>query len=72
MLIRRILAIALLLLGTLALVYRGFDYTKETHDAKLGPLELRVKEKDRVEIPTWVGVGLIVAGGALLLINKQK
>ena len=72
MVIRKILAIVLLLLGTLALIYRGFDYTKETHDAKLGPIEFRVKEKDRLEIPTWVGVGLIVVGGALLLIDRKK
>jgi uncharacterized membrane protein len=28
--------------GVLGLVYGGFSYTKETHGAKLGPIELSV------------------------------
>jgi hypothetical protein len=64
---RRILGVLLLAAGVLALVYRGFSYTRESHEARLGPLEFAVKEKERVEIPTWAGVLLVAAGGALLL-----
>jgi hypothetical protein len=60
--------VALLAAGILGLVYGGFTYTKDTHDAKIGPLELRVKDKERVNIPVWAGVGAIVAGGLLLLL----
>jgi TRAP-type C4-dicarboxylate transport system permease small subunit len=68
----RIAGIALVVAGILALVYGGFSYTTETHEAKLGPLELSVKEKKAVNIPVWAGVGAIVIGGALLLFGGRK
>jgi TRAP-type C4-dicarboxylate transport system permease small subunit len=67
----RIIAIALIALGALALVYGGFSYTKDTTAVKLGPVELSVKEKDTVNVPVWVGVGAIVVGGLLLVLRKQ-
>ena len=68
----KIAGIVLLVLGILALVYRGFSYTKETHEAKLGPLQVELKETDRVDVPTWAGVGLAVVGGCLLLAGSRK
>jgi hypothetical protein len=68
----KILGIVLLAAGILALVYRGFSYTKETHEANLGPLQLELKEKERVSVPTWAGVALAVAGGGLLLAGSRK
>ena len=66
----KILGIALIVLGALGLVYGSFTYTKETHDAKLGPIELSVKDKETVNIPVWAGLGAIVAGAALLFVRK--
>ena len=63
----KIIAVILIVAGTLGLVYGGFSYTKETHDAKLGPLELSVKEKQTVNVPAWAGVGAIAVGAILLL-----
>jgi len=68
----KLLGIALVAAGVLALVYKGFSYTEETHKAKLGPLELAVKEKERVSIPTWAGVVAIAAGAALLLVPGKR
>jgi hypothetical protein len=68
----KIAGIVLLAAGILALVYRGFSYTKETHEAKLGPLQVELKEKERVDVPTWAGVGLAVVGGGLLLMGARK
>jgi len=68
----KLLAIALITAGVLALVYGSFSYTKETHEAKLGPIEMSVKDKETVAVPVWVGVGAIVAGGALLLSGGRK
>jgi LPXTG-motif cell wall-anchored protein len=67
----RVVAIVLIIAGTLGLMYGGFSYTKETHDAKLGPIELSVREKQTVAIPVWAGVGAIAAGALLLLLRKK-
>jgi hypothetical protein len=68
----KLLAIALITAGILALVYGRFSYTRERHEAKLGPIELSVTDEDTVVVPVWVGVGAIVAGGALLLSGGRK
>ncbi len=68
----KLAGIVLIVAGVLALVYGGFSYTKETHEAKLGPIELAVKDKQTVNIPVWAGVGAIVIGGALLLLGGRK
>jgi len=67
----RMIAIVMLAAGILALVYGGFSYTKQTHDAKLGPLEFSVSENRRVNVPIWAGVALAVVGGGLLLSGKK-
>ncbi len=68
----RIVAILLIAAGVLGLVYGNFTYTKETHDAKVGPLELTVKEKHTVNIPAWAGVAAIAAGTVLLLVRTKR
>ena len=65
-------AIALIVAGLLALAYGGFSYTKETHEAKLGPINLSVTEKERVNVPVWAGLGIVIVGGALLLFGSKK
>jgi hypothetical protein len=62
----KIAAIVLVLAGALALAYGGFSYTKDTHEVKLGPMELSVTEKKRVNVPVWAGIGAIVIGVGLL------
>ena len=68
----KIAAIVLIVAGVLGLVYGSFTYTKDTHEAKLGPIEMSVKEKDTVNIPVWAGVGAIAIGGVLLLVASKK
>jgi len=63
----KIAAIVLIVAGVLGLVYGSFGYTKTTHEAKLGPIELSVKDHRTVNIPVCVGVGGIMFGGVLLL-----
>jgi hypothetical protein len=67
----KLVATALMVAGMLGRVYRKFSYTQETHDAKLGPIELSVKDTHTVNIPVWAGVGAIVAGALLLLVPKK-
>lgn len=68
----KIVGVILIVVGILGLVYGSFSFTKETHEAKIGPLELSVKEKETVNVPVWAGVGAIVVGGILLLIPGKR
>ncbi|MBT9594369.1 MAG: hypothetical protein IV094_00110 [Vitreoscilla sp.] len=68
----KLVGIVLIVAGVLGLVYGSFSYTKDTHEAKLGPIVLSVKEKETVNVPVWAGVGAIVAGALLLLMGNRK
>jgi uncharacterized membrane protein YidH (DUF202 family) len=67
----KILAIVLIAAGVLGLAYGSFSYTKQTHDVKVGPIEMSVQDKQTVNVPVWAGVGVIVIGGALLLFGAR-
>ena len=67
----KIAAIVLIVAGILGLAYGSFSYTKETHEAKLGPIELSVKDRQTVNVPVWAGVGAIVIGGVILLFGSK-
>jgi multidrug transporter EmrE-like cation transporter len=68
----KITAIVLIVAGVLGLGYGSFSYTKQTHDVKLGPIEMSVKEKETINVPVWAGVGAIAIGAALLLLGGRK
>jgi len=67
-----IVAILLIIAGVLGLVYGSFNYTRETQEAKIGPLELSVKDTQTVYIPVWASIAAIAAGGGLLLFASKK
>jgi hypothetical protein len=62
----KLVGAVLLALGILALAYGGFTYTKDTDKVDVGPIHFEVKDKERVNIPLWVGVGVAIVGGVLL------
>jgi hypothetical protein len=68
----KLVGIALIACGVLGLIYGGFSYTRETHETQIGPLELSVEDRERVNVPVWAGVGAIVAGGLLLLVTRKS
>jgi hypothetical protein len=67
----QLIALVLIVAGALGLAYGSFTYTKETHETKIGPIELSVKDKETVNIPVWAGVASLV-GGILLLTLRSK
>lgn len=67
----KIVAILLIVGGALGLAYGGFSYTKETHVADIGPIHLKVDEREEINVPLWAGLGAI-AGGLLLLVTSRK
>jgi multidrug transporter EmrE-like cation transporter len=68
----KIAAIVLIVAGILGVMYGKFSYTKETHEAKLGSLEMSFKEKQTVNVPAWAGVAAIAAGAVLLLARPKS
>jgi hypothetical protein len=68
----KILALVLILGGGCGLAYGGFSYTKESHDAKIGPLELSVKDKERVDVPKWASLVAIGSGVLMLFVDSRR
>jgi hypothetical protein len=68
----KIFAILLVLGGAFGLAYGHFSFTKETHDARIGPLSLSVKEKETVHIPDWLSAAAIGGGVLLLLLGPHR
>ncbi len=68
----KILALVLMLGGGLGLAYGSFSYTQETHEAKIGALELSVKDKQTVNVPQWLSVAAIGAGLLLLILDRKQ
>ena len=68
----RIAAIVLIVAGSLGLAYGSFSYTKETQQAKIGPIELTVQDRQTVNIPVWAGVAAIVTGALLLFMPRNS
>lgn len=68
----KIAALLLIVAGVLGLAYGGFSYTKQTHDLNVGPIELSVKERERVNVPVWAGIAAIAAGAGLLLVSGRR
>jgi len=65
-------AAALIVAGVLGLTYGSFSFTKQTHQATLGPIELSVAEKQTINVPLWAGVGAIAVGVAGLLFGGKQ
>jgi hypothetical protein len=68
-----VLGIVLAVLGVLALVYQGFNYTRQRTVIDVGPIHATADDRERVSIPPLVGGMVLVAGVALLIFGaKQK
>ncbi|MBE0620170.1 MAG: hypothetical protein IH605_06230 [Burkholderiales bacterium] len=68
----KLIGIALIVAGSLGLAYGGFSYTKETTGMKVGPIELKVQEKQNVDVPLIVSGGAVVLGIFLLVAVGRK
>jgi uncharacterized membrane protein len=60
------IGILLVVLGTLALAYQGFNYTHRERVLDVGPMHVTREDHDRVSIPPLLG-GLALVGGIVLL-----
>jgi hypothetical protein len=68
----KLIGIILIVAGGLGLVYGGFSYTKQTTGVKLGPIELKVQERETISIPLIVSASAIALGVFLLVTVGRK
>jgi hypothetical protein len=65
------LGILLVVLGGLALVYQGFNYTRREKVIDIGPIHATADTQEHVPLPPIVG-GLALAAGAVLLVMGAR
>ena len=68
----KIVGILLIVAGLLGLAVGGFSFTRETHQARLGPLECLIKEKQTPNFPAPASVAAVAVGNALLRWRRQE
>ena len=68
----RIAGIILILIGAVGLFTGGFSFTHDKTAAKVGPLELQVKERESVNIPQWLSGGAVALGAIVLVLGFRK
>jgi TRAP-type C4-dicarboxylate transport system permease small subunit len=66
------IAIILIAAGALGLIYRGFTYTHDTHEANVGPVQLSVAHRSHVDVPLWASVVVLVIGVGLLVVRPKS
>ena len=68
----RIVAIALIALGIVALLYGGITYTKREKVLDIGPIEATTKTRETIPLPPVFGALAIVGGIALYVMAGRK
>ncbi len=66
-----IIGIALIILGIVALAYRGITYTQREKIVDIGPLQATADREKTIPLPPILG-GLSLVGGIVLVIVGSK
>jgi UDP-N-acetylmuramyl pentapeptide phosphotransferase/UDP-N-acetylglucosamine-1-phosphate transferase len=67
----KILAVLLVVLGTLGLIYGGVSWTRKDTIVDAGPIQITADKKERLPI-TPVAGGLILVAGVVLLLKEAR
>lgn len=66
----KILAVALIVLGSLGLLWGGVSWTQSEKVVDLGPLEVRKDKHRNIPIPPLLGLAGVAAG--IVLLSRSK
>jgi len=68
----KLAGIVFIVLGVLALAYQGIRYTTHEKLIDIGPLKVTAREKKTIPLPPVVGGVALVAGIALILVERKR
>jgi hypothetical protein len=68
----KLLGVALIVLGVVALVYEGITYTTREKVLDIGPIKAEVKHKKTIPLSPVVGVAAVAGGIVLLLVAGRR
>lgn len=68
----KIVGIILIVLGVLALVYQGVQYTSREKILEIGSLKVSADTKKTIPLPPIVGGLALVAGIVLVVLDRRK
>ena len=68
----KMIGVALIALGVIALVYQGITYTSKEKILDVGPLKAEVDRKKTIPLSPVLGVVALVGGVALLLVAGRR
>jgi uncharacterized membrane protein YidH (DUF202 family) len=69
--LKQILAIALIVLGVVALAYGNISFTRQKKVVDLGPVEVTQEKRETIPLTPVAGGVFLVAGVALLAIRPR-
>ncbi len=69
---RRILAVALIVFGLLALALGGINYTTRRKVIDVGPIQATADEQHRIPLSPVVGIVAVGAGVVLLVVGRKE
>ena len=68
----KIAAIALIVVGVIALAYGGISYTREKKVLDIGPIEATARTRETIPLPPVLGIAAIAGGIVLLVVSGRK
>jgi hypothetical protein len=68
----KLIGVALIALGVIALVYQGITYTRKEKILDVGPFKAEVERERTIPLPPVLGVVALVGGVALLLVAGRR
>lgn len=66
-----LVGLVLIILGIVALVVQGVEYTTQKSVVDLGPLKIEAKEEKTIPLPPVVGGVAVVAGLLLVFLGRR-
>lgn len=68
----RTAGIVLVVLGVLALVYGGINYSRNRTVLQMGSMKVTATEHKSIPVPAIAGVVVLIGGAALLLLDRRR